>query len=139
MIEKRSTIRVRSSGRGVLSGLSASSSGRGSWGSSRKGSRDDFGWGATFDDDDVGLRVSAAARRPGRPVVAPEAHVGDESQVAALIAIGARVRHRKFGAGTVAELSGEGRGAKVKVDFDDDAIGRKTLVVAQANLEREMD
>jgi DNA helicase-2/ATP-dependent DNA helicase PcrA len=137
MLEKRSTIRVRSSGRGVLSGLSSSSAARGSWGS-RKATRDDFGWGATFDDD-AGSRVSAAARRPGRPVVAPEVHVGDESQVAALIALGARVRHRKFGAGTVAELSGAGRDAKVKIDFDDESIGRKTLVVAQANLEREMD
>jgi DNA helicase-2/ATP-dependent DNA helicase PcrA len=132
-VEKRSTIRVRSSGRGVLSGLS-SSSGRTIWGG-RKGSRDDFGWGATFDDD-AGLHVSAAARRPGRPV---EVRHADESQVAALIAIGARVRHRKFGAGTVAELTGAGRDAKVKIDFDDDAIGRKTLVVAQANLEREME
>jgi ATP-dependent DNA helicase UvrD/PcrA len=134
MVEKRSTIRVRSSGRGVLSGLSSSSGRTIGWGG-RKGSGDDIGWGATFDDD-VGLRVSAAARRPGRPV---EVHHGDESQVAALIAIGARVRHRKFGAGTVAELSGAGRDAKVKVDFDDDAVGRKTLVVAQANLEREME
>jgi DNA helicase-2/ATP-dependent DNA helicase PcrA len=137
MVERRSTIRVRSSGRGVLSGLSSSTSGRGLW-AGRSGSRNDFSWNATFDDD-AGGRVSAAARRPGRPVVAPEPHLGDESQVAALIAIGARVRHRKFGAGTVAELSGVGRDAKVKVDFDDDAVGRKTLVVAQANLEREMD
>ncbi len=137
MLEKRSTIRVRSSGRGVLSGLSSTAGSRGSWGS-RDGSREQFGWGATFDDD-AGLRVSAAARRPGRPVVAPEPHIGDESQVAALIAVGARVRHRKFGAGTVAELAGAGRDAKVKIDFDDDTIGRKTLVVAQANLEREVD
>ena len=26
--------------------------------------------------------------------------------------------------------------AKVKVDFDDEEVGRKTLVIAQANLER---
>ena len=50
--------------------------------------------------------------------------------------IGARVKHRKFGSGTIAELSGTGRDAKVKVDFDDETIGRKTLVIAQANLER---
>ncbi len=135
MLEKRSTIRVRSSGRGVLSGLS-STSGRGGWGS--RSSRDDFSWGATFDDD-VGGRVSAAARRPGTPVVAPEPHIGDESQVAALLGVGVRVRHRKFGAGTIAELAGAGRDAKVKIDFDDESIGRKTLVVAQANLEREID
>jgi DNA helicase-2/ATP-dependent DNA helicase PcrA len=133
-LEKRSTIRVRSSGRGVLSGYESGSS-RSLW-TGRRGGRDDFGWGATFDDD-FGGRASAAARRPGRPVVAPA--VDEESQVAALLAVGARVRHRKFGAGTVAELSGAGRDAKVRVDFDDETVGRKTLVVAQANLEREMD
>jgi len=48
------------------------------------------------------------------------------------------VRHRKFGAGTIAELAGSGRELKVKIDFDDETVGRKTLVVAQANLEREI-
>jgi DNA helicase-2/ATP-dependent DNA helicase PcrA len=60
----------------------------------------------------------------------------DESQDAAVFVIGARVRHRKFGTGTIAELAGTGRDAKVKIDFDDEEIGRKTLVIAQANLER---
>ena len=50
---------------------------------------------------------------------------------------GARVKHRKFGVGTVAEVTGAGRDMKVRIDFDDEAIGRKTLVVAQANLEPE--
>jgi len=50
---------------------------------------------------------------------------------------GARVRHRKFGVGTVAEVTGTGRDMKVRIDFDDEEIGRKTLVVAQANLEQE--
>ncbi len=50
---------------------------------------------------------------------------------------GARVRHRKFGAGTVAEITGAGRDMKVRIDFDDEEVGRKTLVVAQANLEPE--
>jgi DNA helicase-2/ATP-dependent DNA helicase PcrA len=133
MVETRSTIRVRSSGRGVLSGLS--SAGRSFW-PGRRGHHDDVGWSTAFDAD-IGFRPSAAARRPGRPVVAPDPYVGDESQLTALIAVGARVRHRKFGAGTVAELSGVGRDAKVKIDFDDDTIGRKTLVIAQANLEPE--
>ena len=53
-----------------------------------------------------------------------------------MIALGARVKHRKFGTGTIAELAGSGRDAKVKVDFDDESVGRKTLVIAQANLER---
>jgi DNA helicase-2/ATP-dependent DNA helicase PcrA len=63
----------------------------------------------------------------------------EESQDAAVLVPGARVRHRKFGAGTIAEISGAGRDAKVRIDFDDETIGRKTLVVAQANLEREWD
>ena len=40
---------------------------------------------------------------------------------------------------TIAELAGSGRDLKAKIDFDDEAIGRKTLVVAQANLERDME
>jgi DNA helicase-2/ATP-dependent DNA helicase PcrA len=32
-----------------------------------------------------------------------------------------------------------GRDLKAKIDFDDEEIGRKTLVVAQANLERDID
>ena len=85
-------------------------------------------------------RPSPATRRPGSPVInfqsaAPE----DESQDGAVFVVGARVKHRKFGSGTIAELGGAGRDAKVKVDFDDEAIGRKTLVIAQANLERGDD
>jgi DNA helicase-2/ATP-dependent DNA helicase PcrA len=60
------------------------------------------------------------------------------SQDAPIIAVGARIRHRKFGAGIIAELSGSGRELKAKVDFDDESVGRKTLVVAQANLERDI-
>ena len=83
-------------------------------------------------------RPSPSARRPGSPVVgfAQAVAVEDESQDAPRFVIGARVKHRKFGSGTIGELSGTGRDAKVKVDFDDEAIGRKTLVIAQANLER---
>jgi DNA helicase-2/ATP-dependent DNA helicase PcrA len=61
----------------------------------------------------------------------------DVSQDAPVYAIGARVKHRKFGSGTIAELAGMGRDAKVKIDFDDEEVGRKTLVLAQANLERD--
>ena len=63
----------------------------------------------------------------------------DESQDAPMYAIGERVRHAKFGSGTIAELTGSGRDAKVRIDFDDEDVGRKTLVVAQAKLERGWD
>jgi DNA helicase-2/ATP-dependent DNA helicase PcrA len=94
--------------------------------------------GAASDVDDLPGGQFRAGRRLGTPVagfgasIAPE----DESQDAPVFAIGARVKHRKFGSGTIAELVGAGRDAKVKVDFDDQSIGRKTLVIAQANLER---
>ena len=89
--------------------------------------------------EDLPLRPSPGTRRPGTPVTGFRTStpaVEDESQDVPRFAIGVRVKHRKFGSGTIAELSGSGRDAKVKVDFDDESIGRKTLVIAQANLER---
>ncbi|HTE48033.1 MAG TPA: UvrD-helicase domain-containing protein [Gemmatimonadaceae bacterium] len=131
MVEKRSTIKVRSSGRSMMRAA-------GEFGSFNRG----FGRGVRGGQelDDRGDRPSPAMRRPGLPVtsygartpVAPE----DESQDTPRFVIGVRVKHRKFGSGTIGELVGTGRDAKVKVDFDDEAIGRKTLVIAQANLER---
>jgi DNA helicase-2/ATP-dependent DNA helicase PcrA len=88
--------------------------------------------------EDIISRPSPAARRPGSPVSIYGSSMAaeDESQDAPRFVAGARVKHRKFGSGTIAELAGTGRDAKVKVDFDDQTIGRKTLVIAQANLER---
>ncbi|MDE3152257.1 MAG: UvrD-helicase domain-containing protein [Gemmatimonadota bacterium] len=134
MLDQQKTIRVRSSGRGVLGGA-------GGFGDRRERGRDG-GWAGgsslIFDDDIFPSPSSAAARRPGRPVPS-FVEVEDESQDAAVIAVGARVAHRKFGSGTIAEIMGSGAQTKVRVDFDDDAVGRKTLVVAQANLERGID
>ncbi|HEX6910287.1 MAG TPA: 3'-5' exonuclease, partial [Longimicrobium sp.] len=50
---------------------------------------------------------------------------------------GARVRHPSFGAGTVMELSGFADNVKATIDFDN--VGRKTVVLKYANLEREYD
>ena len=129
MLERQQTIRVRSSGRGVMAGLDARRD-RGAAG----------GWGgvSSLILDDDSFPASAASRRPGRPL-GSYVDVEDESQDAATIAVGARVSHRKFGTGTIAEITGAGLQTKVRVDFDDEAIGRKTLVVAQANLERGID
>ncbi len=52
---------------------------------------------------------------------------------------GERVRHRRFGSGTIQGLSGAGRDLKVVVSFDDEEIGVKNLLVAYAGLEREME
>jgi DNA helicase II / ATP-dependent DNA helicase PcrA len=86
-------------------------------------------------------RPSAAERRPGVPVSRRMVSVADEdvSQDMPRFVKGERVRHAKFGSGTIAELSGVGRETKVTVDFDDESIGRKRLVVAFAGLERGND
>jgi DNA helicase-2/ATP-dependent DNA helicase PcrA len=134
MLEQRMTIKVRSSGRSFMHSLGGGSQ----WGNSRR--RDTAATLRTAYLDDDAFPPSAAARRPGTPVSRPTGFDdADASQDAAVIAVGARVRHRKFGSGVIAELAGAGRDLKAKIDFDDETIGRKTLVVAQANLERDID
>ena len=82
--------------------------------------------------------VTPSMRRPGAPVERRSSDFKEEeaSQDAARLVKGERVRHAKFGSGTVAELVGTGRDCKVTVDFDDETIGRKRLVVVHAGLER---
>jgi DNA helicase II / ATP-dependent DNA helicase PcrA len=129
-LDQQSTMKSRSSGRAFMAGYSGGGSGYGRW---RGGDRD------------VSPTSSPAARRPGVPVARNErisagaarfADDAESSQDAPTFIVGARVRHRKFGTGTIAELAGIGRDAKAKIDFDDASVGRKTLVIAQANLER---
>jgi DNA helicase-2/ATP-dependent DNA helicase PcrA len=80
---------------------------------------------------------SASSRRPGRPVerswVDSEA---EASQDAPRFVKGERVKHARFGSGTVTELSGVARDMKVTVVFDDESVGSKRLVVQYAGLER---
>ena len=52
---------------------------------------------------------------------------------------GERVSHAKFGSGTIAEVSGSGKDAKVTIDFDDEEVGRKKLVIAFAGLTKGFD
>ena len=89
--------------------------------------------------------ASPSLRRPGTPVTRTpsrwkeEAAADEMSQVAPRYVKGARVRHKTFGAGTLLDVSGTGRDAKVTIEFDDESIGQKRLVVAFAGLEREDD
>lgn len=126
----------RSSGFGTSggagrSGGSSGSSGFGSsgYGSSGYGTRTNTGQGAGF-----GAARTGNFSTPNRRAVdnAPE----DESQDQPMLRAGERVKHAKFGSGTIAEITGSGRDTKVRIDFDDEEIGRKTLVLAQAKLER---
>ena len=92
------------------------------------------------------LPQTPGARRPGTPVSfaqrgAPARVQSEEeaSQDSPRYVKGERVRHKRFGAGTIAELSGTGSDTKVTVDFDDESVGRKRLVVAYAGLEKDWD
>ncbi len=70
----------------------------------------------------------------------PEALFPEEvSQDAPRYVQGERVRHRKFGGGIVRAVAGQGKGLKVTVEFDDQDIGTKQLLVAYAGLERDWE
>ena len=49
---------------------------------------------------------------------------------------GERVKHKLFGDGSIAEVSGLGREVKAVIDFDDANVGRKTIKLAYTTLER---
>jgi DNA helicase-2/ATP-dependent DNA helicase PcrA len=134
MLDSQSSVKVRSSGRGMRSGWSVRAGGPSRFYGGGGGART-----AAPDFDDAGHSVSPTIRRPGNPVQISYASAEDESQDEAMYAPGSRVRHAKFGTGTIAEIAGTGRDAKVKIDFDDEAVGRKTLVVAVARLARGDD
>jgi DNA helicase-2/ATP-dependent DNA helicase PcrA len=78
--------------------------------------------------------TSVLTRRPVEP-----APMEEVSQDAPRYVKGERVRHRRFGSGTIQGLAGTGRDLKVSVAFDDAEVGVKQLLVAYAGLEREME
>jgi len=86
-----------------------------------------------------GGRGAARGGRSQRPAPAALDWEVEASQDAPRYAAGERVRHRKFGGGVVRAVSGSGRELKVTVEFDDDEIGTKQLLVAYAGLEREWE
>jgi DNA helicase-2/ATP-dependent DNA helicase PcrA len=67
------------------------------------------------------------------------AEAAEESQDTPRYVKGERVRHRRFGSGTIRGLTGVGRDLKVSVAFDDEEVGEKQLLVAYAGLEREWE
>jgi len=115
----------------ALGGVASWSAGRGGW-------RDEDGWKPPAWGGGHGRpgRISggepARAWSPGPSRVEPE----EMSQDTPRYVTGERVRHRRFGSGTILALSGAGRDLKVQVKFDDDEVGIKQLVAAFAALER---
>jgi DNA helicase-2/ATP-dependent DNA helicase PcrA len=84
-------------------------------------------------------------RRPARGggslalVRADETDAAEVSDDAPLYRSGERVRHRRFGSGTIRRVEGRGRELKVAVEFDDEAVGLKQLLAAYAGLERDWE
>jgi DNA helicase-2/ATP-dependent DNA helicase PcrA len=101
-------------------------SGRRSDGPTARRSRDEF---ETWSDRPA---VGAAGTRSDRPAE-------ELSQDTPRYVKGERVRHRRFGSGTIQGLTGTGRDLKVSVAFDDEEVGVKQLLVAYAGLEREWE
>jgi DNA helicase-2/ATP-dependent DNA helicase PcrA len=108
-----------------------------SWGASPSGR---FGRGSGGWRPSGSWRGDRAAARPTAPPVGGERIAPEEvSQDAPRYVKGERVRHRRFGSGTIRGLVGAGKDLKVTVAFDDEAVGLKHLLVAYAGLERDWD
>jgi DNA helicase-2/ATP-dependent DNA helicase PcrA len=101
-------------------------------------------WAPQWGGGRTGRRPEAApgfgpAAGLGRPSDRPAAPAEEISQDTPRYVKGERVRHRRFGSGTIQGLTGTGRDLKVAVAFDDEEIGVKQLLVAYAGLEREWE
>ena len=70
-------------------------------------------------------RRSRVSWRRATPIAEAEASQDEPRYVK-----GERVRHKLFGDGSIAELSGVGREVKAVIDFDDESVGRKTIKLA---------
>ncbi len=62
-----------------------------------------------------------------------------QSQDAPRYIKGERVLHRSFGSGVIRGLTGTGRDLKVTVEFDDEEVATKQLLVRYAGLQRDWD
>ena len=101
------------------------------WGSGRTGWQADRRSGA-LKWTSYGSGIGPSVRPSDSP---PE----EASQDSPRYVKGERVRHRRFGSGTIQGLLGTGRDLKVSVAFDNEEIGVKQLLVAYAGLEREWE
>jgi DNA helicase-2/ATP-dependent DNA helicase PcrA len=98
-------------------------------------------WAPGWDAASVSITQRRGWASGGTPARMPAASVAaeDASQDAPRYVKGERVRHRRFGSGTIQGLRGGGRDLKVSVAFDDGDVGTKELLVAYAALERDWE
>jgi ATP-dependent DNA helicase UvrD/PcrA len=96
-------------------------------------------WGGTRERWNEGTRGRTNEGTSQPSIVPSFPHSDETSQDSPRYVKGERVRHRRFGSGTIQGLIGTGRELKVSVAFDDEEVGVKQLLVAYAGLEREWE
>ncbi|HWA14903.1 MAG TPA: 3'-5' exonuclease, partial [Gemmatimonadales bacterium] len=117
------------------------------WGGQAAVRRSGGQWGGgqrNFYDESTPFGKAPTSRPPDRPsdrlTARPSAPPPEEaSQDQPRYVKGERVRHRRFGSGSIMGLSGTGKDLKVAVKFDDEEHGLKQLLVAYAGLERDWE
>ena len=82
-------------------------------------------------------RRPLAGTRSLELVIDEMAEAAGVTDVTPLFRAGERVRHRRFGSGTIRRVEGRGRELKVAVEFDDQTVGTKQLLAAYAGLEKD--
>jgi DNA helicase-2/ATP-dependent DNA helicase PcrA len=117
LLDEKKTIKVRSSGRSSL-GHSALSSDSGFGGTNwrtnmPRQSHDVPAWRTGTSRAEMDVSMAQASYMPGE-----------------------RIRHKLFGGGRIAEVTGKGSDTKAVIEFDDANVGTKTIKLAYTTLER---
>jgi ATP-dependent DNA helicase UvrD/PcrA len=107
------------------------------WGAGQRGGGTAGQWSRSRAGESFAASSSAGHPPGGLPPRGPADE--EASQDVPRYVKGERVRHRRFGSGTIRGLTGTGRDLKVSVAFDDEEVGVKQLLVAYAGLEREWE
>jgi len=97
------------------------------------------GWGSGQTSQRPAAKWSRWGEESSPPSVSSAQAAEEASQDVPRYVKGERVRHRRFGSGTIRGLTGGGRDLKVEVAFDDAEVGIKQLLVAYAGLERDWE
>jgi hypothetical protein len=114
MLEEKKTIKVRAAGRSSFV--------------RDRGNENDFG--------QTTWRGTPNRRMHDVPAWKSGATQADAAESGAGYVTGERIKHKLFGSGRITELSGTGRDVKAVIEFDDAAVGTKTIKLAYTTLEK---
>ncbi len=116
LLDEKKTLKVRSSGRSAFSKDALS--------------RDTFGQ-STWRSNPPRMQHEVPAWRSGTSRAEMDVSMAQQAYMP-----GERIRHKLFGGGRIAEVSGKGSDTKAVIEFDDAAVGTKTIKLAYTTLER---